>query len=74
VGADDLSAETRSWTVIGRAKRLVMARRQCTSEEAMLLLTRAASSYEMSLQELAKCIVADLKLQWPSDIPMIKED
>jgi hypothetical protein len=51
-----------------------MARRQCTGEEAMLLLTRAASSYEMSLQELAKCIVADLKLQWPGDIPMIKED
>jgi AmiR/NasT family two-component response regulator len=67
VGADDSSAETRSWTVIGRAKQLVMARHQCTAEEAILLLTRAASGYEISLQELAKCIVSDQELRWPGD-------
>jgi AmiR/NasT family two-component response regulator len=67
VGADDSSAETRSWTVIGRAKRLVMARRQCSGEDAMLLMTTAASSYDMSLQVLAKCIVANQESQWLDD-------
>jgi AmiR/NasT family two-component response regulator len=69
VAADDSIAETRSWAVIGRAKGLVMARRQCAGEEAILLMTRAASSHEMSLQELAECIVADHGLAWLRDVP-----
>jgi AmiR/NasT family two-component response regulator len=74
VGADESGSETRSWTVIERAKRLVMVRRQCTAEEAMLLLTRAASSYEMSPQELAKCIVADQETASPGETFETEED
>jgi AmiR/NasT family two-component response regulator len=66
VAADDSSTETRSWAVIGRATGLVMARRQCAGEEAILLMTRAASSHEMSLRQLAECIVADHRLGWLS--------
>ena len=38
-----------------------MARRGCNPDEAFTLLTEAAKDYHMSVDELAECIIADLK-------------
>ena len=49
--------------VIDKAQGILMARRGCTPEEAFSLLSTAAEQNELSVDELAECIVADLDLR-----------
>ena len=49
--------------VIDKAQGILMARRGCTPEEAFSLLSTAAEQNELSVEELAECIVADLDLR-----------
>jgi AmiR/NasT family two-component response regulator len=50
-------------SLIEDAKGIVMARRGCTSEEASSLLSAAAQEHEMSVSDLAECVVADQDLR-----------
>ena len=48
--------------VIDKAQGILMARRGCTPQEAFTLLTTVAEQNELSVDEMAECIVADLDL------------
>jgi hypothetical protein len=49
--------------VIDKAQGILMARRGCTPHEAFSLLTDAARQNELTVEELADCVVADLNLR-----------
>jgi hypothetical protein len=54
-----LQAQQGMILVIDKAKGIVMARRGCTPQEAFSLLSTAAQQNEITLAELAECLVAD---------------
>jgi hypothetical protein len=49
--------------VIDKVQGILMARRGCTPGEAFSLLSTAAQQNELSLDEMAECIVAELHLR-----------
>ncbi len=49
--------------VIDKAQGILMARRGCTPHEAFSLLSTAAEQNELTVEELADCIVTDLNLR-----------
>jgi hypothetical protein len=49
--------------VIDKARGILMARRGCTPHEAFSLLSTAAQQNELTVEELAECVVADLDLR-----------
>jgi hypothetical protein len=49
--------------VIDKAQGILMARRGCTPQEAFTLLSNAAQENELTVDELAECIVAELDLR-----------
>ena len=49
--------------VIDKAQGILMARRGCTPQEAFSLLSTAAEQNELTVDELAECIVAELDLR-----------
>jgi hypothetical protein len=49
--------------VIDKAQGILMTRRGCTPQEAFTLLSDAAQENELTVDELAECIVADVDLR-----------
>ena len=49
--------------VIDKAQGILMARRGCTPDEAFSILNTAARQNELTVDELAECIVAELDLR-----------
>jgi AmiR/NasT family two-component response regulator len=49
--------------VIGSAVRILMARRGCTGADAHSLLSRAAPGNNLTVSELAACVVAEQGLR-----------
>ena len=49
--------------VIEIAKGIVMARRGCAPDEAFGLLSDAARANDMSVNDLAECVIADRDLR-----------
>jgi hypothetical protein len=49
--------------VIDKAQGILMARRGCSPHEAFSLLSSAAEQNDLSVQELAECVVTDLDLR-----------
>jgi hypothetical protein len=48
--------------VIDKAQGILMARRGCTPHEAFSLLSTAAQQNELTVDEMAECIVSDMDL------------
>ena len=51
---------------IAVAMGIVMVRRGCNRDEAFAVLTEAANDYDMSVSELAECLLAERQLRWQS--------
>ena len=49
--------------VIDKAQGILMARRGCTPQEAFDLLSTSAEQNELTVDEMAECIVADLDIR-----------
>jgi AmiR/NasT family two-component response regulator len=55
--------QVESGSLLDFATEIVMGRRGCTSDEALVLLRHAAQAHDMSVSDLALCVVADHELR-----------
>ena len=66
VAADDTDGAVATWTdteLVEVATGIVMARRDCTSDEAFALLNAAAKEHDMNLSDLGRCLIAEEELR-----------
>jgi len=66
VAADDADGAVSTWTdteLVEVATGIVMARRDCTPDEAVALLNAAAKDHDMNLSDLGGCLLAEEELR-----------